>query len=228
MSSNSSNDGSQMPVESSSMPMQWDGSVAELGFIRQVPHSGHTLGGTASPEEQEMRLPRPDGGRDAWLFLAGCFVLEALVWGKHAAPSRLQVIRSRKRPDSFLGFPVSFGVFESFYSSYPLFADNKNEVAIIGTCSIGALYLLAPISIFILETWPSMRRLSSIAGMAIIVSSLIASSFAIHIWHLIFSQGVLYGIGGSLLYTPSMFYLDEWFTRRKGLAFGIMWAGAGT
>lgn len=24
---------------------------------------------------------RADGGEDAWLFLAGCFVLEALVWG---------------------------------------------------------------------------------------------------------------------------------------------------
>jgi hypothetical protein len=27
------------------------------------------------------KLPRADGGRDAWLFLVGCFVFEALVWG---------------------------------------------------------------------------------------------------------------------------------------------------
>lgn len=26
--------------------------------------------------------PRADGGRDAWLFLAGCFIFEALIWGK--------------------------------------------------------------------------------------------------------------------------------------------------
>jgi hypothetical protein len=26
-------------------------------------------------------LPRADGGKDAWLVLAGCFVLEVLVWG---------------------------------------------------------------------------------------------------------------------------------------------------
>lgn len=26
-------------------------------------------------------LPRVDRGKDAWLVLAGCFVLEALVWG---------------------------------------------------------------------------------------------------------------------------------------------------
>ena len=27
------------------------------------------------------RLPPADGGKDAWLFLAGAFMLEALVWG---------------------------------------------------------------------------------------------------------------------------------------------------
>ena len=26
-------------------------------------------------------LPRADGGRQAWLFLTACFILEALVWG---------------------------------------------------------------------------------------------------------------------------------------------------
>lgn len=30
---------------------------------------------------QARTLPRADGGKDAWLVLAGCFVLEALVWG---------------------------------------------------------------------------------------------------------------------------------------------------
>ena len=26
--------------------------------------------------------PPVDGGRDAWLFLAGCFIVEAMVWGQ--------------------------------------------------------------------------------------------------------------------------------------------------
>jgi MFS family permease len=101
-------------------------------------------------------------------------------------------------------------------------------IAVIGTCQIGALYMVAPMTISALETWPSMRRLSSIVGLAIVVASLVASSFAIDLWHLILTQGVLYGIGGNLLYTPLMFYLDEWFIRRKGLAFGIVWAGGST
>lgn len=31
---------------------------------------------------QEFSLPRVDGGRNAWLCLAGCFCIEALVWGR--------------------------------------------------------------------------------------------------------------------------------------------------
>jgi hypothetical protein len=30
----------------------------------------------------EFSLPRADGGKQAWLFLAGCFFIEALVWGE--------------------------------------------------------------------------------------------------------------------------------------------------
>ena len=30
---------------------------------------------------QEFSLPEADGGKQAWRFLAGCFVVEAMVWG---------------------------------------------------------------------------------------------------------------------------------------------------
>lgn len=35
-----------------------------------------------TPPQQEFSLPPADGGKDAWLFLAASFVVEALVWGK--------------------------------------------------------------------------------------------------------------------------------------------------
>ena len=31
---------------------------------------------------QDFSLPPVDGGKDAWFFLAACFMLEGLVWGK--------------------------------------------------------------------------------------------------------------------------------------------------
>jgi hypothetical protein len=35
-----------------------------------------------SRDDELAKLPPADGGKGAWMFLAGCFVFEALVWGK--------------------------------------------------------------------------------------------------------------------------------------------------
>ena len=34
---------------------------------------------------QEFSLPQADGGKDAWLFLACSFLVEAVVWGEYNA-----------------------------------------------------------------------------------------------------------------------------------------------
>ena len=65
----------------------------------------------------------------------------------------------------------------------------------------------------------------SILGLFLLTSSLITASFVTRVVHLIISQGLLYGIGGALLYNPFLFYIDKWFVMRKGLAYGVFWAG---
>lgn len=35
----------------------------------------------SSSEQHEFSLPPADTGKDAWLFLATCFLVEAVVWG---------------------------------------------------------------------------------------------------------------------------------------------------
>jgi hypothetical protein len=47
----------------------------------------HSSGYTNIDEEKGNTIPRADGGRDAWLFLAGCFVFEALIWGESVLSS---------------------------------------------------------------------------------------------------------------------------------------------
>lgn len=44
----------------------------------------------SQPDPTQPSLPLIDGGRDAWLVLAACCVLEALVWGKIAVPTVAQ------------------------------------------------------------------------------------------------------------------------------------------
>ncbi|CZT45848.1 related to monocarboxylate transporter 2 [Rhynchosporium secalis] len=151
------------------------------------------------------REPRVDGGRDAWLFLVACFVLEALIWG----------------------FSFSFGVFQAYYAKHPVFGKNPSGIAAIGTSSLGVMYLMAPVTLTVLEAFPRFHRWCSVVGLVISALALILSSFATQIWHLIITQGVMYAVGGSLLYAPTMFYLDQWFEKRKGLAFGVMWSGVG-
>lgn len=38
--------------------------------------------GEDDADNQEFSLPPADGGKDAWMFLAACFVCEAMIWGK--------------------------------------------------------------------------------------------------------------------------------------------------
>jgi MFS family permease len=79
----------------------------------------------------------------------------------------------------------------------------------------------------VVQRWPILRRPCSVLGLILIAISVIAASFAEQVVHLLITQGVLYGIGGALLYTPFVICLGEWFVERKGLAFGLLWAGTG-
>ena len=65
------------------------------------------------------------------------------------------------------------------------------------------------------------------AGSFLIVLSLIIASFANNVQGLLATQGVVYAIGGILIYFPSIQYIEEWFVAKRGLAYGVMWAGTG-
>ena len=87
---------------------------------------------------------------------------------------------------------------------------------------------LGAIIVFPLCSWkPRQARFFPIYGLIPIVLGIVASSFATKVSHLILTQGVIYGFGGLFLYYPIYVFIDEWFVRRKGFAFGIMWAGSG-
>jgi MFS family permease len=47
------------------------------------------------------------------------------------------------------------------------------------------------------------------------------------VWQLILTQGVFYGIGSGFLYLTALSYVNEWFVRRRGLAYGVIFGGAG-
>ncbi|KAK3291137.1 major facilitator superfamily domain-containing protein [Chaetomium fimeti] len=165
-----------------------------------IPDRSNTHTGTP----HEFRLPPTDTGKDAWLFLAACWAVEALVWG----------------------FGFSFGVFQDYYSSHLPFQDDGN-IAVVGTTTLGVMYITTPFVIALCRLRPRWARWFTLAGLVSASLTMALSSLCTTVAQLIATQGVLFGIGGCFAYCPSILYIDEWFSRRKGMAYGIMWSAAG-
>ncbi|KAF2198134.1 MFS general substrate transporter [Delitschia confertaspora ATCC 74209] len=149
---------------------------------------------------QTFSLPPTDTGKDAWMYLAAAFVVEMLVWG----------------------FPFAYGLFQEYYSTHEPFKGESN-LAVIGTCAMGLMYLSGPLVFGLLQAFPGTKRPALFVGLVIMCLSLGLSSLSQTVTQLIATQGVLYAIGGSLVYHPTLLFMDEWFVKRKGLAFGVMW-----
>ncbi|PWY73003.1 MFS general substrate transporter [Aspergillus heteromorphus CBS 117.55] len=145
-----------------------------------------------------------DRGVDAWLFLAACFVMEALVWG----------------------FAFTYGIFQAYYTQLPEFSSSGN-IALVGTCAMGIMYLDLPFVFAAYRQWPQYQRRGCGAGVLVMCLALGLSSLSTNVTHLIVTQGVCYAVGGSIAYSPCILLMEDWFDKRKGLAFGVMWAGTG-
>ncbi|OJD14194.1 hypothetical protein AJ78_05434 [Emergomyces pasteurianus Ep9510] len=162
------------------------------------------VGACPPQDHQSTQFPPIDRGKDAWLFLAACFFMEALVWG----------------------FAFTYGVFQVHYSSLDIFKDSGN-IAVIGTCAMGIMYLDLPIVFAVFKRWPKYQRTGCAIGVLVMCLAMALSSFATNVTQLIVSQGVFYALGGSIAYSPCILLMEDWFDKRKGLAFGVMWAGTG-
>lgn len=124
------------------------------------------------------------------------------------------------------GFPLTFGVFQEYYSRQPAFEDNPN-VSVIGAVATSVYFLGAPIASPLVGKYQRFQRHLVVVGSALCALSLLAASFVNSVPGLIATQGVMYGLGFAMLYTPVLRMLDEWFVRRRGLAYGLLYAGGG-
>jgi MFS family permease len=89
------------------------------------------------------------------------------------------------------------------------------------------MYLTAPLLFALFQKYPILRRPCTVVGLLIMCIALALSSFSQTVSHLILTQGVLYAIGGGMAYAPTILFVNEWFIKKKGFAFGVMWAGSG-
>ncbi|KAJ0336557.1 hypothetical protein COL922a_007833 [Colletotrichum nupharicola] len=149
-------------------------------------------------------LPPADKGPLPWKFLFGSFIVEAVLWG----------------------FPLSYGVFQDYYTKHPSFQQDSN-IAVIGTVATSVYSLGGPIATPLVARFQAWQRHMIVVGWLGCCVSLAAASFMSSVPGLIATQGVLYGFAFTLLYYPVLRMLNEWFVHRRGFAFVIMSTGAG-
>ncbi|ETW80881.1 MFS monocarboxylate transporter, partial [Heterobasidion irregulare TC 32-1] len=148
-----------------------------------------------------------DRGFGAWSFLLAAVIIEAHVWC----------------------FPLGFGLFLTAYLDEPALVSQPNSsflLPLIGTLSTGVLYLTGPFLYPYISRYPQHRRPCMWVGFCLCWTSLLGASYTTKIQILILLQGVLFALGGALLYSPCISYMSEWFVRRRGLANGILFSGS--
>lgn len=184
----------------------------------------------------EQHLAPVDHGGAAWKLLGTAFVFEALLWGE---PSFLLLLASVLIVP---GFPLSFGVFQEYYSTVPEFS-NSRYIPIVGTTASGISYLGAPLVTPLIKRFPKYQRhmiwvgcmmylllFRSIAHHLlgpICVLGLVIGSFATTLGTLIITQGVMYGIGFLIFYYPILNMVNEFWVSRRGMAYGLLCSASG-
>ncbi|KAI8805032.1 major facilitator superfamily domain-containing protein [Cladochytrium replicatum] len=155
-------------------------------------------------EEGESVLePPPDGGY-GWVVVFASFVIYFVT----------------------LGIQYSWGIYQSHLLATATFPSaSQTLLSLVGTLSSGTLFLLGLISGRLAERF-EFRIMISI-GSILLVISLVLASFATEVWHLLLTQGLLFGVGSSLVYYPALSLPSQWFLKRRSVATGIAVSGSG-
>ncbi|CAI4048647.1 hypothetical protein SUVZ_12G4820 [Saccharomyces uvarum] len=125
------------------------------------------------------------------------------------------------------GFAFTFGVFQDFYLSKggPLYGKPVATVSIIGTLATSLTYMVT-IGNNVLQHFFSIQQ-TMVFGSLLMAMGLISASWAQEIWQFALSQGVMFGIGGSLTYLPAIVHAPPYFSAHRGIAMGILFSGTG-
>ncbi|KAI9503168.1 major facilitator superfamily domain-containing protein, partial [Coemansia spiralis] len=122
------------------------------------------------------------------------------------------------------GASNSYGVFSTYYLNVKFPGTPATTLAWIGTL-ITALMLGFNIITGALSDKLG-YRLVAYTGTILCTAAYILASFSEKVWQLILTQGVLFGIGASFLFAPSISIPAQWFQKHRGLATGVAVSGS--
>ncbi|KAI9481160.1 MAG: major facilitator superfamily domain-containing protein [Benjaminiella poitrasii] len=144
----------------------------------------------------------PDGGREAWIVIFGCFCGMFSIYGVN----------------------YSWGVFLRHYNQY-VYVGKMTQLSWIGSICIALYFIIGPINEWVVQKL-GYKKMLAIATILCPLALMLAS-ISHEIWHLYLTQGVMFGIGASFVWFPCISAPQEWFSSRRGTAVGITMCGSG-
>ncbi|KAF1951709.1 MFS general substrate transporter [Byssothecium circinans] len=171
----------------------------EKGTQEPEPHDASRQD-TRSVAESQLPSP-PDGGLHAWLKVLGGFLIYINIWG----------------------FTLSYGTFQSYYTSTLLSTTSPSAISWIGTVQAWLLIVIGALSgpLFDLGYFRTMLCV----GNFLVVFGIMMLSLSKTYWQIFLSQGVCMGLGAGLLYIPSLALVGIWFERKRAVAMGVVMSG---
>ena len=157
-------------------------------------------------EETRTPMTPPDGGVRAWMVLAASFLCNGLLFGIINTYGVIYVYLLKDLEQAKV-------------------SDAASKASLVGSLCIGTTFLVSPIAGVLTDRWGI--RLTTAVGGVLASSGMLLSSFVTQNVYLLYATyGVLFGVGASLTYTPSLVVLGHYFRRYLGVANGLVAAGS--
>ena len=156
---------------------------------------------TLSRASSEPLLPPPpDGGLRAWTMVAMGWLVLFTTWG----------------------YINSFGSFQAYYEA-ALPGQPPSSISWIGSLQTWLTFIVGAFSGRLLDAGVFLPTL--LVGACVQLLGIFLMSASTRYWQLLLTQGLLTGLGGGIVFTPSVALVATYFGDRRGLAVGLATTG---
>lgn len=176
-------------------------AVADVGDAEKG-KAGLPTGPVAN--DQALVTDYPDGGLRAWSVVLGSYLAFF----------------------STFGLINSYGVFQDYYETTLLRDSSPSVISLIGALQLFLLYGLGPVlgRVFDVHGLRVLMPLGSV--ITVFAMMMVSLGQENQTYQFFLSQGILFGIGVALVFTPGLAVIGHWFRRKRAFAIGIVASGS--
>lgn len=135
----------------------------------------------------------PEGGR-GWLVILGCFCISIMTYGMVNA----------------------YGVFQTYYATILFPTHSSIVLSLIGAVQTSLIYMVAPFAVPL--SYALSPRVTCAFGGSLMVISFFLLPQCTQFYQVFLCQGVCYGLGGGIMFPPTLQSPYEWFKTKRALA----------